>query len=258
MLVEMSNRAYVAYPAAAQLPKSPKTQAFEGVVMYYGYRFYDPETGRWPSRDPIEEKGGFNLYGFVGNAGVNRWDILGQRENDCTVGLYASAPTKEGAVTDNTLNAGIDTGHSWIDYSDFMDGKFTSLIFSFGPAVPIGASNIQDFKDGKLLGNTEISIFGYKNSVKMEWKLCTEDCIKLKRLIKAAKNKTPIYYTPKYQCTSAALEILKEVNLDPAPPDGVGPVVVKKGPLTLHGPEDISNPYHLSIQINKLNKKDEK
>lgn len=25
-------------------------------VRYYGYRYYDPVTGRWPSRDPIEEE----------------------------------------------------------------------------------------------------------------------------------------------------------------------------------------------------------
>ena len=31
----------------------------------------------WPSRDPIEERGGVNLYGFVGNDGVNRLDMLG-------------------------------------------------------------------------------------------------------------------------------------------------------------------------------------
>ncbi len=34
-------------------------------------------TGRWPSRDPIEEDGGVNLYGFIGNDGVNKLDILG-------------------------------------------------------------------------------------------------------------------------------------------------------------------------------------
>ena len=32
----------------------------------------------WPSRDPIGEMGGLNLYGFVGNDGVNQWDILGK------------------------------------------------------------------------------------------------------------------------------------------------------------------------------------
>ena len=31
----------------------------------------------WPSRDPIEEAGGMNLYGFVGNDGVNGLDMLG-------------------------------------------------------------------------------------------------------------------------------------------------------------------------------------
>ena len=46
-------------------------------VRVYGYRDYDPPTGRWPSRDPIEEQGGVNLYGFVGNDAVNQWDVLG-------------------------------------------------------------------------------------------------------------------------------------------------------------------------------------
>ncbi len=31
----------------------------------------------WPSRDPIGERGGVNLYGFVRNDGVNLWDVLG-------------------------------------------------------------------------------------------------------------------------------------------------------------------------------------
>ena len=46
-------------------------------VAYYGYRYYDPQTGRWPSRDPIDERGGVNLYGFVGSNGLNRRDIFG-------------------------------------------------------------------------------------------------------------------------------------------------------------------------------------
>ncbi|MDA7868093.1 RHS repeat-associated core domain-containing protein [Akkermansiaceae bacterium] len=43
----------------------------------YGYRYYHPQLGRWPSRDPIGEKGGINLYGMVGNDAVGRWDYLG-------------------------------------------------------------------------------------------------------------------------------------------------------------------------------------
>ena len=48
-------------------------------VACYGYRFYDPLTGRWHSRDPIGERGGVNLYGFVGNDGVRRIEVLGLR-----------------------------------------------------------------------------------------------------------------------------------------------------------------------------------
>jgi RHS repeat-associated protein len=44
---------------------------------YYGYRWYDPLTGRWPSREPIGEQGGLNLYGFVRSDGINWVDILG-------------------------------------------------------------------------------------------------------------------------------------------------------------------------------------
>jgi hypothetical protein len=40
--------------------------------------FYNPSTGRWLSRDPIEEKGGLNLYGFVTNDPVCKYDILGR------------------------------------------------------------------------------------------------------------------------------------------------------------------------------------
>ena len=36
---------------------------------------------RWPSRDPIEEKGGLNLYGFVGNDGIDLWDNIGLSES---------------------------------------------------------------------------------------------------------------------------------------------------------------------------------
>ena len=58
----------------------PKTMG----VTYYTYRYYDPLTGRWPSRDPIEEDGGVNLYGFLGNDGINGFDVLGMQDFDCT------------------------------------------------------------------------------------------------------------------------------------------------------------------------------
>ena len=46
-------------------------------LVYYGHRYYSPSLGRFINRDPIEEQGGLNLYGFCGNNSVNRWDYLG-------------------------------------------------------------------------------------------------------------------------------------------------------------------------------------
>ena len=46
-------------------------------LYYYGYRQYDPVTGRWPSRDPIGEQGGLNLYAFTDNSTENDVDYLG-------------------------------------------------------------------------------------------------------------------------------------------------------------------------------------
>ena len=50
-----------------------------GLAMYQ-LRPYEPVLGRWLSKDPIDEQGGLNLYGFAGNDPVNRWDYLGLLE----------------------------------------------------------------------------------------------------------------------------------------------------------------------------------
>jgi RHS repeat-associated protein len=49
-------------------------------------------VGCWPSRDPIAERGGLNLYGFVGNDGVNWVDRLGLKK-ECTLGSEKSDTT---------------------------------------------------------------------------------------------------------------------------------------------------------------------
>lgn len=41
------------------------------------YAFYNPQVGRWMTRDPIEEKGGINLYAFCENDPVNAIDPFG-------------------------------------------------------------------------------------------------------------------------------------------------------------------------------------
>lgn len=49
----------------------------ESGLCYYGFRFYQPQTGRWISRDPIDEQGGMNIYGFCNSDSVNLIDSYG-------------------------------------------------------------------------------------------------------------------------------------------------------------------------------------
>lgn len=46
-------------------------------VAHEALAFYNPETGRWLNRDPIEEKGGANTYAFVANVPVGEVDVIG-------------------------------------------------------------------------------------------------------------------------------------------------------------------------------------
>lgn len=50
---------------------SSKYQDDETGLVYYGFRYYEPSTGSWVSRDPIGEQGELNLRGFVGNDAIN-------------------------------------------------------------------------------------------------------------------------------------------------------------------------------------------
>jgi uncharacterized protein RhaS with RHS repeats len=89
--------------------------------------FYNTETGRWLSRDPIEERGGINLYGFVGNDPVNNSDYLGLDFIAVGSGQAATIPTAiaqhlsitfwredKGCVKNDDIST--DSGSTW--YSD--------------------------------------------------------------------------------------------------------------------------------------------
>jgi RHS repeat-associated protein len=61
-------------------------------LSLYLYRAYDPNLQRWLSRDPIGERGGANLYGFVGNSPQNYLDPLGLDFNVITAPISISVP----------------------------------------------------------------------------------------------------------------------------------------------------------------------
>ena len=115
---------------------STKLEDEETGFYYYGYRYYDPVTGRWPSRDPLEEFGGNNLYGFVGNDGVDRIDYLGMEPcTDCDGNLDNSTdcewtgkknPGRTSGMNFDTLMAHIrdrrsNPDHAKVHWDDICD-----------------------------------------------------------------------------------------------------------------------------------------
>ncbi|MGV3773436.1 MAG: RHS repeat-associated core domain-containing protein [Verrucomicrobiales bacterium] len=63
-------------------------------TFYYGYRFYNASTGRWLSRDPIRERGGKNLYGFVRNNPISLLDLIGLVPHELTMITHSSSKTE--------------------------------------------------------------------------------------------------------------------------------------------------------------------
>jgi RHS repeat-associated protein len=47
-------------------------------LVYYLYRYYEPGLQRWINRDPIQERGGVNLFGFTYNTPINLFDRDGR------------------------------------------------------------------------------------------------------------------------------------------------------------------------------------
>ena len=78
-------------------------------LVYYNYRHYEPVTGRWSQRDPMEEAGGANLYGFCKNSPCLLVDVGG-----CSLADYMPFWSTILSMINNFL--GHIPGSSPIDY----------------------------------------------------------------------------------------------------------------------------------------------
>jgi RHS repeat-associated protein len=87
---------------------SSKEMHVHSGLYYYGYRFYDPNLQRWLNRDPIEERGGINLYSFVRNDPVDWIDYLGLELN-ITIRRYVG-PAGHQWISDGNNNIGFYPG----------------------------------------------------------------------------------------------------------------------------------------------------
>ena len=91
--------------AANPLRWSTKVTDDETGLVYYGFRYYSSVTGRWISRDPIEEDGGVNLFGLVDNASINAIDLNGhQTVEELIVDWAKRNPKFEGGAMGSDLS----------------------------------------------------------------------------------------------------------------------------------------------------------
>lgn len=72
----------------------------------FGYREYDPENGRWDTRDPQGLPGALNLYTYCHNDPINLLDVTGfQEEGDEFDDITVSKDELQDAVRDVQKNA---------------------------------------------------------------------------------------------------------------------------------------------------------
>jgi RHS repeat-associated protein len=103
---------------------STKWQDDQSDLYYYGYRFYNADTGRWPNKDPMAEQGGNNLYGFVGNNPISQVDLNGEILLDTALDLL---------VLGADVSAGMGASTISLDVA--------ALAISFQPTpLPVGAN----------------------------------------------------------------------------------------------------------------------
>ncbi|HEV2455202.1 MAG TPA: RHS repeat-associated core domain-containing protein, partial [Verrucomicrobiae bacterium] len=76
---------------------STKYDDDESDLLYYGYRYYDPSTGRWLNRDLVGA-GEVNLYEFILNDPVRYIDVFGLHTVDITAKSWIAKPIRAGYV----------------------------------------------------------------------------------------------------------------------------------------------------------------
>ena len=85
------------------------------------FRAYDPRLGRWISEDPIQEAGGLNFYGYVGNGVTMGMDPLGFCMED---GLdeFDDAIANGAGILENLLGGAISGLGGGLEYSMYKFG----------------------------------------------------------------------------------------------------------------------------------------
>ena len=108
-------------------------------LVYYNFRYYHADLGRWTKLDPIQELGGVNVYGMVFNNTISRFDVLGLGFIDwCLTGNWNASKTErrnseKGFVeyfASSRINKKIYTGN-WNASKQEMNASLNDMSKSF-------------------------------------------------------------------------------------------------------------------------------
>jgi len=127
---------------------STKPSDQETGLVAYQLRFYNPDLGRWLSRDLIGEQGGLNLYGMADNDAVNYFDDLGQQK--ITGGYTGPVPT--GNRSPHPVTPVVSPNYKVPDVKKDVIQTPTQNPIPRGPAGAAGGvanliGQVQDFKN---------------------------------------------------------------------------------------------------------------
>ena len=135
-------------------------------LIYYNYRHLNPHDGRWISRDPIMEQGGWNLFAFVNNNGIINFDYLGK-------GYLARRPLAHTAFTHDGEK--YYTIHGHVYKAEGLSIQHSHFFFE-------DETNIGYFPDGLHEDNSE----GEERKLYIKIRDKLDDCI-----LREAIKKTP-------------------------------------------------------------------
>jgi RHS repeat-associated protein len=138
-------------------------------MYYYGYRFYDPSLQRWSNRDPSAEAGGSNLFAYVTEDPINRYDAFGLAcvKTTSGAGKFNSnlwAHNLPPQYPPNVPGTAMPIG---MPYHITPPGPASSLTFNL--RCPKCAPNLMDFQVGFLGKSPPVSGTLHGNSFPDSW-----------------------------------------------------------------------------------------
>ena len=144
------------------------TKLFIGEIGGYdfGLRVYLPKLGRWTSRDPIGEQGGYNLYVFIRNTGINSIDPLGETDyrgypvtdgdkNHIYLPRFKDQLSPEILITNIVIDAFNEI--LWITQNGTFRSEVDALLFATG--TPMLSAEV------KTAGQSAITVIDYSQSI---------------------------------------------------------------------------------------------